>query len=169
MIKTNKHTSHVADFKQKSVSRVSANDVKRLNLSVPQPSYNLLLFNYWFPTLNKWHMAQKLTDTRNCLTTVNNHKLNLWKTWSGYLPQTADLSLSDDLVTSREKWLLNSAIVRVSGRRERRRRSELWRIIFLFWELFPRLLWEKKTKQNPFDYLPNNLIVNRDKLVTGHS
>lgn len=73
-------------------------------------------------------------------------KQNLLKTLLGWLPQTADLHLLDDLNIFGEKGWLNFAIMWVSRRRKRRRGGELWRIIFLVWERFPWLL--EKDKQN---------------------
>lgn len=77
------------------------------------------------------------------------------------LPQRVDLHLLDNLIIFRKKGGLNFAIVRVSGRWQRRR-CELWRLIFLVWELFPWLLHKKSVKS--LEYLQNTLCVSSNLL-----
>lgn len=62
------------------------------------------------------------------------------KELSRYLPQAADLYVLDDLIEFWESLRVSFAIVWFSGGRQRRRGGELWRVVFLVWELSPRIL-----------------------------
>lgn len=64
---------------------------------------------------------------------------------SRYLPQAADLYVLDNLIEFWERLWVSFAIVWFSGGRQRRRRGELWRVVFLVWELSPRILQQEAT------------------------
>lgn len=95
-------------------------------------------------TIPDWSRGETHIKSVSCLLLT---ELKQWLTGATrkktprYLPQAAGLYVLDNLIKSWKRLWVSFAIVRFSGgRQRRRRRGELRRVVFLVWELSPRIL-----------------------------